>query len=296
MWVLRYCFSEAATRLWRARGPSVLAVVTIGLSLFVLGLFLLLNANLQRLVSRWGESAELSIYLQDEVTAEELKTIDDVAAQSGLADRRAYVSKDEALKRFRADFPDLGGVADVRVNNPLPASFELRLRSDLRDAYGPIESLVTTVSNLAGVADVRYDRQWLGRLNAVIRGGQVAGGVIVALLALAAAMTVGNVVRLGVAARRDEIEIMQLVGAPVAYVRGPFVAEGALQGGAGALLALLLLGAACHAVRLRYGAAVVQALGGAGLTFLSIPQLGLLLLGGMALGSVGAYAIARQVR
>lgn len=296
MWAMRYFFSEAAASLWRARGPAMLAVVTIALTLFVLGMFLLLNANVQRLVSRWSESAELSVYLREDVTAEQLKSIDAIAAQSGLAARRAYVSKSEALTRFRSDFPDLAPTADVLESNPFPASFELRVRSDVRGASGAIDGLVAVLSNTPGVADVRYDRQWLVRLNAVVRGARIAGGVIVGMLALAAAMTVANVVRLAAAARRDEIEIMQLVGAPFTYVRGPFVAEGILQGGAGAVLALLTLAAGFYAVRLRYGAAAVQALGGSELTFLPAPSLALLLLGGMSLGCLGAYVVARRVR
>ncbi len=84
---------------------------------------------------------------------------------------------------------------------------------------------------------------------------------MVALLALAAALTVANVVRLAAYARRDEIEIMQLVGAPFAYVRGPFVAEGVLQGGAGALLALLLLWAVFLVGKASYGPLALEASG-----------------------------------
>jgi cell division transport system permease protein len=149
---------------------------------------------------------------------------------------------------------------------------------------------------MPGVTDVRYDRDWLARLNAVVRGVRIAGAVIVAMLGVAAAMTVANVVRLAAAARRDEVEIMQLVGAPFAYVRGPFVAEGILQGGAGAILALTALGAAFYAVRMRFGDTAAQALGGPGLTFLSVPFILALLLGGMALGCVGGYVVARRVR
>jgi len=119
--------------------------------------------------------------------------------------------------------------------------------------------------------------------------------VIVAMLAVAAAMTVANVVRLAAAARRDEIEIMQLVGAPFAYVRGPFLAEGILQGGAGAVLALVALAATFQLLKLRMGAAA-DLLGGSGLTFLPLPLAAALLLGGMALGCIGGYVVARGVR
>lgn len=295
MRALQYFFSEAAASLWRGRGAALLAIMTIGVGLFVLGFFLLLNSNLQRIVSRWSESAELSIYLRDDATAEQLKSLDEMAGASGLIARRDYISKEQARARFRTDFPDLASTAGALGYNPFPASFELRLRSDVREAAGAVDGLVTTLSSMPGVADVRYDRQWLGRLNAVVRGARIAGAVVVAMLAFAAAMTVANVVRLAAAARRDEIEIMQLVGAPFAYVRGPFLAEGILQGGAGAILALVALAVGFHAVRLRFGAAAADAIGG-GLTFLPFPLVAVLLLGGMALGCLGGYVVARRVR
>jgi cell division transport system permease protein len=286
MHALRYFFTEAAASLWRGRGASALAIITIATGIFVLGVFLVANANFQRVIDRWSESAELSVYLHDGVTAEQLARIDEMAAASGLAARREYVSKAQALARFQTDFPDLAATAGALGDNPFPASFELQLRPDVREATGAVDGLVAALSALAGVSDVRYDRQWLTRLNSVVRGGRLVALGIVAMLVLAAAMTVGNVVRMTAAARRDEIEIMQLVGAPFAYVRGPFVAEGILQGGLGAVLALAALTGTFYLVRARFGP----------LTFLPVPMAAVLLAGGMLLGCVAGYVVARRVR
>lgn len=286
MHALRYFFAEAGASLWRGRGASALGILTIATGIFVLGVFLVANANFQEVVDRWSESAELSVYLDDEVTAEQLRTIEEMVDRSGLATRREYVSRQQALARFKTDFPDLAATAGTLENNPFPASIDVQLRSEVREATGAVDGLVASLTGLAGVADIRYDRQWLARLNAVVRSGRLAAGAIVLMLALAAAMTVGNVVRLTVAARRDEIEIMQLVGAPFAYVRGPFVAEGILHGGLGAALALTALTATFFLVRARF----------AGLSFLPWPLAAALLVGGMALGCLGGYVVARRVR
>ena len=133
---------------------------------------------------------------------------------------------------------------------------------------------------------MRYDRRWLARLNGAVRvRPRDRAWSSSSLLAIAAALTVANVVRLAAHARRDEIEIMQLVGAPLAYVRGPFVAEGVLQGGAGALVAIVALWAA---VRRGHAPGTARsALGGLGLatlTFLPFELSLILLLGGMLLG------------
>jgi cell division transport system permease protein len=105
---------------------------------------------------------------------------------------------------------------------------------------------------------------------------------------------VATVVRLGLYARRDEIEIMQLVGAPLGYIRGPFVAEGLLQGGVGALLAIALLWMAYGAVRAWWGPEITAALDGESLQFLPIRLCALLVGGGMVVGSGGGFIAARH--
>jgi len=295
MRALRYFITEAAASLWRGRGAALLAIGTIAVGLFVLGFFLLLNTNLQGVVDRWSEAAELSVYLADDIAPDALRSVDEMVKQSGMVARQEYVSKAQALDRFRTDFPDLGSTAGALDRNPFPASFELQLRTGAREAEGAVDGFVASLARMPGVVDVRYDREWLARLNSVVRGARVAGTVVVAILALAAAMTVAIVVRLAAAARRDELEIMQLVGAPFAYVRGPLVTEGILQGGIGALVALGALAATFYAVRLRLGGGFAGVAGGA-LTFLSPALVAGLVVGGMVLGCVGGYVVARSVR
>jgi len=293
---LKYALTEAVESLIRGWRAATLAVVTIAAGLFVLGFFLIVNTNLQRLVDRWNEAAELSVYLHEDVTRDQLQTVDQLVVKSGLSVERRYVSKVEAAKRFTEDFPDLAGAADGLGRNPFPASIEVRLAGHAQTAGEDVDALAAALAGAPGVADVRYDRRWLARLNSAIRFAGIVGGIIIAMLALAAALTVANVVRLAAYARRDEIEIMQLVGAPLPYIRGPFVAEGVLQGGIGALLALALLGVAFLALKARYGTLAAEALGMTSLTFLPVELAFLLLSGGMLLGCLGGLIVARSVR
>jgi cell division transport system permease protein len=144
------------------------------------------------------------------------------------------------------------------------------------------------------VADLRYDRQWLATFGAGLRTVRGAGLVLASVMALAAAVTVAAVVRLGLNARRDEIEIMELVGAPLAFIRGPFVAEGLLQGGAGALLAITLLWMGYAGARAWWGTELSSLLDGASLAFLPARFCGYLVAGGMAVGAAGGLAAARH--
>jgi cell division transport system permease protein len=208
---------------------------------------------------------------------------------------REYVSKADALARFKQTFGDLAGAVDGLGENPLPASFEVRLRagsgasSGRNDdgAGGRVESLAASLRHMPGVADVRYDRQWLDRLRAAISIIRAAGFALGAVLIVAAALTVANVVRLSLHARRDELEIMQLVGAPRAFVQGPFVMEGLLQGGVGALAALLALAAVFLALRNHYLAPLAVAVNLTSIGFLPAEICLLVLAGGMAVGCLG---------
>lgn len=295
MRALKYFFTEAAASLWRGRSAAILAILTIAVGLFVLGLFLALNTNLQRLVGRWTESAELSVYVKDDVTPDQLRLVDDLVAQSGLAAHREYVSKAQAAARFNQDFPDLAGAAQRLDTNPFPASIEVRLKPDARSSGAAVDNLAAALGGLGGVADVRYDRRWLARLNTVVRFLRGIGLIIIVVLAVASALTVANVVRLAAAAREDEIKIMELVGAPIAYVRGPFVVEGILQGGTGALLAMVLLWGLFAAGRARYGQAAADSIGLGTITFLPFHLALAIVAGGMLLGCLGGLIVARRV-
>jgi cell division transport system permease protein len=285
MRALRYALDEAVASLWRGRRSSVLSAVTIALALFVLGAFLILTANLERLAREWSSSAEVSVYLADEVTEDERLALEAALATGGVAGRE-YVPKTEALARFKRTFGDLAVAAEGLEGNPLPASYEVRL---VPGAEADLDRLAARWRALAGVADVRYDRQWLSRLVSAVAVVRGIGLVLGAILTLAAALTVANVVRLALYARRDELDIMQLVGAPQLYVRGPFVVEGTLQGGAGALVALMLLGAVFAILRGWYLDSLAAAVNLSSIEFLSLRLSALLVGGGMAVGCLGGF-------
>jgi cell division transport system permease protein len=296
MRAVAYFFNEAAESLWRSRRAALLSMLTIAAGLFVLGFFLMVNANLQRVIGGWTSAAELAVYLRDDARPEQVSGLNEMIGRSGLASSVQYFSKEDARREFARDFPDLAPAASTLDRNPFPASFAVRLNARAQDATGAIDNMVTALTAMGGVADVRYDKTWIARLNATVRVIRGVGLVIIALLALASAMTVANVVRLAALARQDEIAIMQLVGAPFAYIRGPFIVEGLLQGGMGAVLAVMGLLATFAAIRARYGAFIGDAVGLTGFAFVPTHMLLLIVVGGMALGCLGGFAVARGVR
>ena len=290
----QYSLDEAFRSLWRGRQSGLLSTTTIALALFVLCAFLLLKTNLERLSGEWSSAAEMSVYLGDNATPPDLRGIEALLAPGEVVAGHEYVSKSAALVRFKQTFADLASSADTLGENPLPASFEVRLRSDAPAAA--VDVLAGQLRQRPGVTDVRYDREWLNRLVAgvgILRG---IGLVVGTLLTLAAALTVANVVRLALHARRDELEIMQLVGAPNAYVVGPFVMEGILQGGIGALGAVVVLALAFAVIRARYLAPLAAAMNTSAIQFLPTGACLLLIVGGMAVGCLGGLVASRPTQ
>ena len=204
---------------------------TIALALFVLGGFLLVTPNLERLADEWRRGAEMSVFLADDVSDDRppdhrggcWRRVTVVAASSSCRKPTRWCASSRCSAIWRP-------LPMRSTANPLPASYEVRLQSDA-PAARPSRPGRRRLRQTPGVSDVRYDRQWLDRLLSVVdprpphRPASLGG-----VLTLAAALTVANVVRLALFARRDEIEIMELVGAPQVYIRGPFVMEGRPSG------------------------------------------------------------------
>ena len=290
-----YCFGEALASLWRQKVSVILSVLTIGAALLVLGGFLLVTVNLERAVSRWSAAAEFSVYLSDDISPEQRVALNALLGSHPAVASREYVSKADAALRFRRDFPDLAaGLADM-PQNPLPASIEVRLNPARADG-ATLEAFAKQLMQTAGVADVRFDRRWLERLGQLASIVRWAGWILGAVLLVASVLTVATVVRLALHARRDEVDIMQLMGAPIGLLRGPLVVEGILQGGAGSLVALVALYAGFVLVRGRILSVLGPAFEQAAVGFLPAGLSALLVLVGMAVGCAGGYLTARHVR
>ena len=293
MRALGYAFQEGSKSVWRGRGSSALAVLAIALAIIVLGALLLVTWNVERLLAEWTSATELSVYLRDDATSEQRGTIEALIDASGVAGGREYVSKADALLRFRREFADLASLTTSFDGNPFPASVEVQVRPDT-ESDGRADGLVRQVAVFPGVADVRYDREWLARVASGLSAVRGAGLALGTLMALAASLTVASVVRLGLQGRRDEIEIMQLVGSPIAFIRGPFVAEGVLQGGMGALIAIACLWIGFTVAGAWWGAELGTLLDGDSLRFLPVRFCAALTAGGMVVGGVGGFAAARH--
>ncbi|MBW2494725.1 MAG: ABC transporter permease [Deltaproteobacteria bacterium] len=267
---------------------SGISVVTIGVTLVLVGTFALLLRNMEELLDQFGDDLRVTAYLESEVDGEALRELEQrVREIPGVADVEA-VSQDEALERFRASVGSGSALLDGLEINPLPASLEISLSEERRSAEG-MEAVASAIEGLAGVESLSSGRDWVeGYLRAValVKGVGIGLGII---LALATLLIVANTIRLGVYARRDELEILSLVGASRPFVQTPFLLEGLLQGAAGGAVALALLYALFRLVLpgLEFG---LELLVGTAPRFFSSGEALVVVAGGAGLGLFGSAA------
>jgi len=289
-----YAFEEAWVSLKRSGRSALVSIGTIAIAFLTLGGFLLVSVNVQRALDRWLEAAEMSVYLLDNAADDERIALEQfLKSQPGVA-AVEYVSRERALERFRTDFPELRDVTDG-VGNPFPSALEVRLQTETA-SDAEADALARDIAGRPGVGDVRYDRQWLSRLVGMVTTARIAASLVAAILMLGAAFTVAAVVSLSLHARRDELEIMQLVGAPFSYIRGPAIVEGLLLGGTGGAVALAAI-AMLYSTLAGWIAPNLAGLAGAApLRFLGPLEFAIILIGGVGIGAAAGTVASRAVR
>ena len=220
----------------RHRGQHFLAVLTLALGLFLAGGGLLLVQGLNRWVSRMETLAKVTVF------AAEGGTLDETEARLARDPRFTKVRRiasAEATRRFLESSRE-AGLMLKSLGEPLPETLELTLRPDLLTARRAIE-VGESLRSLPGVGDVVVDQERLSSLQRSARLLRSALGALGGLLLLAAGFSTGNVIRMSVLNREEEITIMRLVGATEGFIRTPLLAEGAALGFFASILAVLAL-------------------------------------------------------
>ncbi len=280
-----YFVQEALQSLWRSRLIGTLSVGTIAISLFLLGAFLTVASNLRAVVDRWTRKVQVTFYLVDGIDPRDRELLIAGLRKDPAVEAVEAVSREEALRRFRSMFRDLASLPEDLGSNPFPASVEATVKPD-HGTPEEVQRLARAFESGAGVEEAEYDLLWIHRLSTAVRLVHGLAALLGGVLVLAGVFTISNVIRLTVYARQDELDIMRLVGATPAYVKGPFVMEGMIQGFLGGLLSVALLRAAFR-VLARDTLAASDLLGRA-VVVLPFSLCAILVIGGMALGVVGS--------
>ena len=243
-----YVLSAAWQGFSRNLVMSFASTLTVALMLLLFAFFLITERGLQSAVSLLESKVDLVAYLADDAKISQILEMRTRIAKDPAVFRVDYVSKDDALKRLKdlsASRTDMGPIEEIGAN-PLPASLEIKLASAQESRRVASELRAEVGSGI--VTDVVDNPQVVESLLTVTRVLSIGGLAILGMMLFVALFVIVNTIRIAVHARRDEIEIMQLVGATDRLISAPFVIEGMLVGVFGAAIALAALLAAAGPV------------------------------------------------
>jgi cell division transport system permease protein len=236
---LRYFFRQALGNLFENRMVHLIGVGTMVIAFLIFDAFVLAFVNINAWTQERGRTLTMSIYFKGDPDRSAIEEI-----QRDLLDYpvsiTTFISKQDAMKSLRRQLGEKAGLLDGLTENPLPASLEIILSRDEIDDSLPYE-LKRKLESIENVDEVQYSQEWIDQIQAVMGAIEIVGLVFGGLLFLAALFIVTNTIKLTIYSRKDEIEILKLVGATNGFVKAPFLIEGSIQGFLGGSVAMSIL-------------------------------------------------------
>lgn len=272
-------------------GFTLMSAGVIACALLLVGVFALVGTQARRLVSSWESDTHVSAYFKAGLPEDARQ-----AAAATLAARPEvaavdYVDEAEARAWMLERSPELGPVVEGLGPDALPASLEITLRPD---QVGQLSAFVAATEAMGLWEELDYGQEWVARFHTFLSLAGLMGSALGLIVLAVTVFLVANTIHLVVHARRDEVEVMRLVGATDGFIAAPFLVEGTVQGLLGAVLGLVGLWVVHQGVLLQAQSLLAIATDGASLPFLGAPTVLLLLLGGLLLGVGGAWTAVRR--
>lgn len=278
------------------RAPAVALAVTgaVAVGFLLVGVVHLIAHNIEAMARSWGGGAHMVVYLEAGTPAAQAEQLRAALAEVPVVERAAHVTPAQALARLRRSL-DAHQDLDILLEDELgaallPASVEVTFVPGIADVARS-HSLVTRVEAAAGVEEVVFVGDWAERLSLLMSGLRFGVWCFFGLMGAACVYVVAMTMRLRAQAHRREAEVMELFGASEAFVRGPLLLQGMLQGALGAAAAMVVLwllfdtGAGAVRDTLR------QALGSGQVAFLPLAHVAVFVAAGAALGLLGSALV-----
>jgi cell division transport system permease protein len=290
---LGFCLEELVRHLREHRGVAMLSTATMALAFFLLSMLVLVWVNVQAMTRAAAEELHVRVYLRDSADATQRDGLRARLEREAAVRAVTYVSKEEALSRFKAQLKDQAVLLEGLGDNPLPASFDVVVREEAPAMTG-LTDLIGRIQAEPGVESVRYGQEWLTRFRVVLAFVRVLGLGVGAVAAAVVVAIMANTIRFVIDARRREIAVLKIVGASPAVIVLPYVLEGLLLGACSVLLGLGMLAALVMWAGPSLEAAGGFLLGRSGLLFLPVDLIALLLAVGAVLGGLGSLVALRR--
>lgn len=232
-----YFVHEVCISIKRNNWMSFASISTVAVSLFVLGMFLIIVLNMNRMASMLESQVQINVYLDDKLKGAEIDDLEDDLKKMQGIESVQYVSREDAIVRLRERLGDQKYLLDALGDkNPLPNAFEVTVKQPTM-----VETAAKAIEKFGGVESVKYGQDVVEHLFDMTRLVRIFGFTLMLLLAGATLFIISNTIRLTVFARRKEIAIMKYVGATDWFIRWPFLLEGVVLGFFGGVLASIAL-------------------------------------------------------
>ena len=233
---LKYVLNEVLVGLWRNVTMTVAMIITMAVSLTMLGASVLLYMQVDQMKSYYYGEIEVSIFLRTDITEAQRQAIDTAISTNPLVLERTYETKDQALKRFQELWKDSPEFIRAVGPNSLPESFRVKLKNP--ETY---KTFTDQMTGTPGIQDIIDQRALLDRVFNIFNAVQVGALVVAGVMALAALLLVGNTIQVAAYSKRREVAVMKLVGASNWFIQAPFVLEAVVAGLIGAVLGFIFL-------------------------------------------------------
>ncbi len=285
---LRYILLRSIQNMRRNVFPNVTTIGVITLSVLIFSTFSLIAFNTSSFLKIWEEKIEVIAYLQKKTPPSQIETLLRESRKMEGVDSITYIAPSDAMAFMEAKLGSQKNLLEGIQASVLPPSLEIRLKREYRNA-ARIGEVVSGLRRFPEIEEIQYGQEWVETFSSLVHVLRLTQWVLGALLLLAMAFIISNALQLTIASRREEIEIMHLVGASPSFIRVPYYIEGMIQGLLGAGLALLFLFLIQRAVLLELPLSIKEWFLKIPIQFLPLEMIGGTLLGGMVLGFLGSF-------
>jgi cell division transport system permease protein len=270
---------------------NLVTIITISLSILITSAFILFFINTNEIINSWKKGLRIMAYLKPDVSSTELAYLKQAIQSLDGVENLRFIAKAEALSQLKTQMQHQASLLENLTENPLPDSIEIRMTASV-ESWQRIASLAAQIEMLTQVHEVEYGQRWIGRFIHLFNLFELAGYAMGALFFMAAIFIVANTIRLVIYSRREEVEIMRLVGATDNFIKVPFYFEGLIQGALGAVVGLGILYLSFFFITANVEQEFLPGI--FHLKFIPPAILGEILLGSMLVGWLGCYISLKQ--
>jgi cell division transport system permease protein len=296
---LRYAIRRTLQNIKGNLFANLTTIAIIGISMLIFSSFSLIAHNLTSFLKIWEDKIEIIAYLKKGSPLAEIETLSNELGQIEGIETVKYISPYEAMAFMESRLGSQRDLLDGIEPGVLPSSFEIRLKKDFRNSAN-IKEIVSELKQVPQIEEIQYGREWVETFSAIVHIFRLTQWILGGLLLIGIIFITSNTLQLTISSRKEEIEMMHILGASPAFIQIPFYIEGLIQGALGTGLAMVFLFFLYYEVLLYkvffpyITPSMKELLIGIPILFLPMEKIAMIFLGGMVLGFFGSFVASMR--